>query len=107
VPTEPAALADLDQLVRLVDQIRDWNSLSFKTRHRSDHAQHGHQTELFPHRIDPFIPAHALRPLARLRRNGQEESNGVFADDGLDHTLGQAAACTPLRCGWRESSRSG
>jgi len=61
VPTESATLADLEQLVRLVRQIRDWKSLGFKTRRRGDHAQRGHQTELFPHPIDPFRSVHAFR----------------------------------------------
>jgi len=56
VSTEPATLADLEQLVRLARQIRDRKSLSFKTRRRSDRAKHGDQTKMFPHRIDPFIP---------------------------------------------------
>ena len=74
MPTEPATLADLEQLVRLVGRIRNWKSLSFKTRRRSDHAQRSHQTELFSHRIDPLILAHALRPLARRRRNGRRRA---------------------------------
>ncbi len=92
MPAEPATLTDLEQMVRLVGQIRNWKSLSFKRQRRSDHAQHGHQTELFSHRIEPFTPVHALRPLARRRRNGQEESSDVFAADGLERALGQAAA---------------
>jgi hypothetical protein len=77
VPTESATLADLDQLVRLVRQICDWKSLNFKTRHRGDRAQHGHQTELSPHPIDPFRSGSSVTP-SRPARMQDRESSAVF-----------------------------